>query len=425
MVHAVPGLLTSWIDEARSRAEADAGRRDPLLRAALTVWDAVERFLSNDDLLRAAALTYSVALSIVPLLALAFAVLKGVGSSNELRPLVIHYLALGSPEVTDQIMAFVQRMDATALGSVGGAFLLLTAISMMSTVENAFNTIFRAPRSRSYLRRFSDYLGVMLVVPLFLTGAVTLTTLLSLEYWEFRFATRLAPYALAWAGFFFLFMFFPNTRVRVVPALIGSLVTAVLFLLGQWAYVHFQIGVARYEAIYGALASLPIFLVWVYAAWAIVLFGAELTAAAQRGVAPRYPSPAGRPGFARAAALHLLLRLGENQISGGAPLTATALASQLKVPVDAIVPVLARLRAAGAIAASADGRIELSAPPDAIALGDAVAPIFGDDNVTLHDARVDVLLTQLRTAERQVLNSMTLADLLAIERAGQEPPSGA
>jgi len=420
----VPGSFTSWIDEVRSRAEADSRRRDPLLRAALTVWDAIERFLGNDDLLRAGALTYAVALSIVPLLALAFAVLKGVGAANELRPLVIRYLALGSPDITNQIMAFVERMDATALGSVGGAFLLLTAISMMSTVENAFNTIFRAPRSRSYLRRFSDYLGVMLVVPLFLAGAVTLMTLLSLEYWEFRLATRLAPYALAWAGFFFLFMFFPNTRVRAVPALIGSFVTAVLFLLGQWGYVHFQVGVARYEAIYGALGSLPIFLVWVYVAWAIVLFGAELTAAAQRGIAPRYPSTAKRPGFARAAALHVLLRLGENQIKRGAPLTAAALASQLKVPVDAIAPVLARLRSAGAIAASADGRIELSGPPDAIVLGDALAQIFGDDSATVHEARVDALLTQLRAAERRVLNSLTLADLLAIERAEQEPPSG-
>ena len=419
----MPGSIADRIAKARSRAEADS-RRNPLIHAALIVWDAVEGFLANNDLLRAGALTYAVALSIVPLLALAFAVLKGVGSANELRPIVDRFLGLGSPDISNQIMAFVERIDATALGSVGGAFLLLTAISTMSTVENAFNAIFRAARSRSYLRRFSDYVGVLLVVPLLLAAAVTLMTVLSLDFWEFRFLTRLAPFALAWAAFFFLYIFFPYTQVRVMPALAGSFVTALLFLLAQWAYVHFQVGVARYEAIYGALASLPIFLVWVYSAWAIVLFGAELAAATQRGVVRPSTATAERSGFARAAALHVLLRLGELEGRPGARLTVAMLASELGVPDEALTKVLIPLRMTGTIAPSADERLELSRPPETIRLGDALDEILRDDSGAARDRRVDALLLRLRGAERQVLDAMTLADLLNIEGARRTPRSG-
>ncbi len=416
------GSIAAWIAKARSRAETDS-RRNPLIHAALIVRDAVEGFLANNDLLRAGALTYAVALSIVPLLALAFAVLKGVGSANELRPIVDRYLGLGSPNISNQIMAFVERIDATALGSVGGAFLLLTAISTMSTVENAFNAIFRAARSRSYLRRFSDYVGVLLVVPLLLAAAVTLMTVLSLDFWEFRFLTGLAPFALAWAAFFFLFIFFPYTHVRVMPALAGSFVTALLFLLAQWGYVHFQVGVARYEAIYGTLASLPIFLVWVYSAWAIVLFGAELTAATQCGVVRPAAATAERSRFARAAALHVLLRLGEHRGRQGARLTVAMLASELGVPDEALTKVLTPLRMTGTIASSADERLELSRPPETIRLGDALEEILRDDSGAARDPRVDALLLRLRGAERQVLDAMTLADLLNIEGARRTPPT--
>jgi membrane protein len=419
----VSGSIADWIAKARSRAETDS-RRNPLIHALLIVGDAVEGFLANNDLLRAGALTYAVALSIVPLLALAFAVLKGVGSANQLRPIVDRYLGLGSPNISNQIMAFVERIDAAALGSVGGAFLLLTAISTMSTVENAFNAIFRAARSRSYLRRFSDYVGVLLVVPLLLAAAVMLMTALSLDFWEFRFLTRLAPLALAWAAFFFLFIFFPYTHVRVMPALTGSFVTALLFLLAQWGYVHFQVGVAQYEAIYGALASVPIFLVWVYSAWAIVLFGAELTAATQRGVVRPAAATAEQSGFARAAALHVLLRLGEHGGRQGARLTVAMLASELGVPDEALAKVLTPLRMTGTIASSADERLELSRPPETIRLGDALDEILRDDSGAARDPRVDALLLRLRGAERQVLDAMTLADLLNIQCARRTPPSG-
>ncbi|HEY6394711.1 MAG TPA: YihY/virulence factor BrkB family protein, partial [Candidatus Binataceae bacterium] len=242
----------------------------------------MENFIANNDLLRASALTYTVALSIVPILALAFSVLKGFGSADQLKPLIERYLAMGSKSVSNQLMDYIGNVNAAALGSAGGAFLLVTVISTMGNIEQAFNQIFRVPASRSYLRKFSDYLSVLFTVPILIAAALAITAIFSVKISYLPFITQLTPYLFAWAGFFFLFVFFPYTKVEYVPALIGSLVTAILFQLGQWGYVQFQVGMAaKYRAIYGTLAAVPIFLVWIYIAWSIILFGAEITAAAQ------------------------------------------------------------------------------------------------------------------------------------------------
>jgi membrane protein len=290
---------------------------------------------------------------------------------------------------------------------------LVTAISTMTTVEYAFNAIFRAPRGRSYLRRLSDYLGVVVVVPALIAGAVTLSTLVTFRFWEAQFAARLVPYALAWAAFFFLFVFFPYTRVRVVPALIGSFVTAVLFQLAQWGYVYFQIGVTSYQAIYGALASVPIFLVWVYVAWAIVLFGAELTAAIQRGVPQRALHRGESAGFARAAALQVLLRLAERQdgVDRERRITVETLADDLGVEPRALAPVVERLLASGALASGADDALALAAPAESLSVADAMRGLLDAEAGDARDARVEELLERVGRAEREVLRGVTIADL--------------
>jgi membrane protein len=141
----------------------------------------VRSFIANDEFLWASALTYTTALSIVPILALAFSVLKGFGYSDQLQPLIERYLALGSPEITRQLMSFINNVNAAALGSAGGAFLLATVITTLGTVERAFNSIFRVPESRSYVRKFTDYISVLLTVPLFIVAGIALTAFLSVR----------------------------------------------------------------------------------------------------------------------------------------------------------------------------------------------------------------------------------------------------
>ena len=221
---------------------------------------------------------------------------------------------MGSDATAEELMRFVENVNAAALGTFGAAFLIITVISTLSNIEQAFNSIFRVPRSRSYLRRFSDYLSVLFTVPLLIAAALAFTTMIAVRVSFVPFVAHLAPYLFVWAGFFFLFVFFPYTKVYYGPAALGSFVSAVLFQIAQWGYVKFQVGVANYRAIYGALATLPIFLLWTYIAWALNLFGAEVTAAAQLGSDAAMIRPSA-PDFRFAATLHIPVLLAKQQFA--------------------------------------------------------------------------------------------------------------
>ncbi len=388
-------------------------------RYTVTVWrilsSAVEGFLNNNDLLRASALTYTVALSIVPILALAFSAVKGFGGAERLRPLIDRYLALGSSGVSSQLMMYIENVNAAALGSAGGALLLITVISTMSTVEQALNTIFNVPHSRSYFRKFSDYLSVLFTVPFLIVAALGVTAFLSVRISQVPLVTLIAPYIFVWSGFFFLFVFFPYARVQYRPALIGSFVTAVLFQLAQWGYVRFQVGVASYRAIYGALASLPIFLVWIYVAWSVVLFGAELTAAIQRGDIPTRIGPMSAD-FPCVATLQTLLRLADRAINSGVAVTTGSVAREMNVAEAAIAPIVAALIEGGFVILADPGSpshsqgLFLARDPSAIVLADAIDAVLPPGQVD-GDARIAMVLEKLGAARLAALKTITLAEL--------------
>lgn len=406
--------------EAQPRRSAK-GR---VLRLWFVISNTVVGFINNNDLLWAAALTYTVALSIIPVLALAFSVLKAFGSSEQLRPLIQNYLALGSEATTDQIMSFVNNVNAKALGSLGAISLMITVISTMGTVEQAFNNIFRVPKSRGYLRKFTDYLSVLLTVPLFIAAGLAATAVLSVEITKAPEVAAVAPYLFVWAGFFLLFIFFPYTRVDWRSALVGSFFTAILFQLAQWGYVNFQVGAARYRAIYGAVATIPIFLVWVYVAWIIVLAGAELTAAIQRGV-PAFMMETRSPDFPRAIALYAMMRLAEHHLHGGKPVSYEGIAMDLGTAMEAVEPVLDRLGDAGLIVEQSGEkrarfrRVLLCRAPSVITLDQILAAAVPDATEEVADPRIRTVLKSLHDASREVLKPVTLSDLL---NSGEESP---
>ena len=410
----------SWLESTALKLESRASGRESALRIWHILNHAVEGFLYNDDLLRASALTFTVALSIVPILALAFSAVKGFGGAERLKPLIEHYLALGSSGTSSQLMNYVENVNAAALGSAGGAFLLITVISTMGTIEQALNTIFSVPESRSYFRKFSDYLSVLFTVPFLIVAALGVTAVFSVRISQFPFVTELLPYLFVWAGFFFLFVFFPYTKVRYGPALIGSFVTAVLFQLAQWGYVRFQVGVANYRAIYGALATLPIFLVWIYIAWSVILFGAELTAAIQRGDIPPMLGPLS-PDFRYSSAMHILLRLADRSFHGGAEITSRTMARELGVSESAILPILGGLKQGGfVIEADASSAVNhglfLARQPSTIVLADAIRSVLNEnDDARDSDPRVYSVISKLNSARREILQSITLEDIRSPE----------
>jgi membrane protein len=306
-------------------------------------------FIENLVKLQAMALAFKTLLSIAPLLAVIFSILKGFGVHNRIEPVLAEALApLGEKgeEVTAHLIGFVDRMSASALGSVGMVTLFITVLSLMGTIEQAFNTIWRVKAPRKLARKFTDYLSVLLVGPVLVFAALTITAtlqsntfvrnLLELELLGTVILTllRLVPYLTLWGAFTFFYLLIPNTRVRLGSAVVGGLVAAILWQTVGWGFATFVASSTRYYAIYSSFAILLLFLLWLYVGWLIILLGAQVSHAHQhirffyghRENLAR--SPAGREKLA----LQLMLLIGRNFYHGLSPMSIMELAIRLQLP---------------------------------------------------------------------------------------------
>jgi membrane protein len=249
---------------------------------ALTLW----KFNAVDKgFLRASALTYSTLLSLVPLLALMFSVLKGLGVQRRLEPLLLEHLAVGNQDVVRQIIEYVDRTKIGALGALGLVALVFTAVSVLSNIEMSFNDIWQVQRGRQVFRKVADYIAMLVVGPILLLASMSLGTVLKTSVAASALALlgpvqnlllRAVPYASIWVALTLVYLLMPNRRVPFSAALLGAVVAGTLWKIAESVYVQFQFGMAKYNAIYGALAQLPMLLVWVYLSWCLVLLGAEL-----------------------------------------------------------------------------------------------------------------------------------------------------
>lgn len=248
----------------------------------------VEKFLADRCLMYASALAFSSMLSIVPFLAILFAILKALNMHNVLAPVILSNVAAGSHEVITRILHYISNTRVGSLGVVGLVTLLLSVMATLDNVEDAFNQIWGLRRGKKVHHKLRDYLIVIFCIPLLITLTITVTTSLQHQgvvQWFFHLPGfghlllmlfRLVPYLSIWIALVSLYLFMPNTRVRVGSALAGGLVAGVVWQLAQWGYIHFQIGVSRYNAIYGTMALLPVFMVWILTSWVIVLAGMEI-----------------------------------------------------------------------------------------------------------------------------------------------------
>jgi membrane protein len=258
---------------------------------------------------RAAALTYFTVLSIVPLLAFVFALLKGFGAydvlvRDSLRPYILDLLAGNEALRTafEQILGFVEQTGVTSLGFLGLLTLLYAATRLLRNIEAALNEIWDLSVGRTLLQQFRDYVAIIVVTPLCLMAAAALTTA-SQALEPLRAAGEtiglhrvlapllgiLSPLAVLFAGLLFLYKVMPYTNVRLLSAALGAAVGGLLWYLVLIAHVRFQIGVARYNALYSSFGAVPIFLAWLHISWLVVLVGAQVAATHQnhRSVAQR------------------------------------------------------------------------------------------------------------------------------------------
>jgi len=402
-----PDSRSSYLDQLNRFAG-----REPVR----TLHRSILGFSRDNCTLWASALTYTSSLSLVPILAVALSAVKGLVGMDRLKPLIERYLAVNSPQIADQILSFVGNINARALGAMGGATLLLTVVLTLGTIEQSFNNIFHIERGRTWLRKFSDYLSVTFTMPLLMAAALGLHTQLVRRLPLLPGLASLAALIPIWAGFSFLYMFFPNTRVRWYGAAIGGLAAAIMLQLGQWGYIRFQVGAGKYQAIYGAVASVPIFLTWIYLSWVIVLYGAVLTAVIQ-GIDATVDPDQHSATTARVAALLTVLRAGERMLrrDGARPCTARSLATELGIPQKALEPVLERLRHAGIIVESAEPSpdrtppIVLARDTSAIPLAEVLSCIEGASPQA--GAEITSLLDELGEAQRERLGALTVNDL--------------
>lgn len=342
--------------------DAAVGPRRWVLAVSRLVYMVSTGFLADHCIIRASALTFTTILSIVPLLAVAFSISKGFGLQNAdfFRDFLMGVSA-GRAEVVDKILQYIANTNVKTLGWIGVATLLLTVFTTVGNVERAFNTIWSVKRGRTSWRKFTDFFSVIVICPIIVLVAASFTVAvqkLDLVHdfvtnpgydWLEKFLLKLVSLALVWVGFIFVYAFVPNTRVRLKPAIVGGMVAGTLWQTAQWLYIHWQIGFTKYNAIYGSFAQLPLFLVWLYISWIIVLLGAELSYAVQhlhtfvrRGLSETL-SPLSRQKVAAAAVTHIAARFE----AGLSPLSTEALSRELRLPEDVVADALAALADAG------------------------------------------------------------------------------
>lgn len=266
------------------------------LRAVRTALIVARDLASGQLTLRAMGLVYTTLLSIVPLLALSFSVLKAFGVSNQIQPMLLNFLApLGEKgeEVAHRIVQFIENMNVGVLGALGLTLLLYTAISLMHKIEESLNYIWHIPRPRRLGDRVSRYLSVLMVGPILVFSALGITaTVMNIETVRELLAigvlgqavqafSRLMPYLFVIAAFTFIYLFIPNTRVRFGPALIGGAAGGIAWQTAGWLFAVFVASSNNYAAIYSGLAILVLFMIWLYLSWLILLFGASVAFYAQ------------------------------------------------------------------------------------------------------------------------------------------------
>jgi|688.fasta_scaffold08233_12 membrane protein len=340
-------------------------------------------FVEDRCLFRASALTYITVLSLVPLLAFAFALAKGFGFYETLREKSIEPFLdstfgtvvpsspapgaadfslapqMGSSEMRaaiERVLAFVDHTHVGGLGAAGLIFLLYTVIKLLSTIEQSFNDIWGVQRARTLVRKLTDYLAMVVVTPILLFLATAITTAAQnssvVQAWTTRFelgelfglVLRLTPLFSLWVAFAFLYLALPNTRTRLSSALLGAVVGGTLWQLTLLAHLEFQIGVARYNAIYAGFAAFPIFLMWIQISWVTVLLGAQVCFAHQS--APSYwpESPQALSVRSReSVALRVMVRIASRALAGAEAWTTSALAKELNVSLRPLERVLHEL----------------------------------------------------------------------------------
>jgi membrane protein len=267
---------------------AKSRRRTFLIRQTRIYFLAFKGFFEDRAAVRAAALTYFTMLSLVPIFAIAFSIARNFGFEDRMHEVINNQMA-GQEDIMKKVTELVDNLLANVSGGVlGGVILFWSVIQVLNNIEASFNDIWQIRKSRSLGRKFSDYLAIMILSPLAigLSGSVMVKIQTAAQEFElFKrvivFLIKSIPYVSIWLLFTIVYIVMPNTKVKFKYALVGGIFAGTVAVVFQTLYQGLQIGVWKFNTLYGSIAIIPLFLIWLQITWLIVLMGAEISFAYQ------------------------------------------------------------------------------------------------------------------------------------------------
>lgn len=332
-------------------------------------------FGEHEILVRSAALTFYTIMSLVPIAALIFGIAKGFGLETHLN----EYLYAKFPQYTmviDQIIEFanalLQRTKGGVIASVGLVVLFWAVIKVFGNVENAFNNIWEVRKSRSFTRKFSDYMTVVFVTPILwiVSNSVLIQVQTEILHWSESILLKILFWFISlltlWLMFGFIYSVMPNIKVRIKSALVAGIIAGTLFHLFQIGYFYVQTEISSYNAIYGSFAAVPLFLLWLQASWQIVLFGGELSFAYQNITRFEYEKQAGKMSYAyrKRAIVVVMGVIVKHFVKDDGAVSSEKVATEINLPVRIVRDVIFDLEKAGLIVSinSRDEKVNLYVP---------------------------------------------------------------
>lgn len=388
----------------------------------------------HGTLIRSAALTFYTLMSLVPIVAVVFAVVKGFGLADGLVE-NLYALFPQNPEIVDYLVAFAEKALARTQGGIVATVALImlfwAVIRVFGSIENAFNNIWEVKSERSLARQWSDYIAIVMIVPILwvvasAVGSYAEQLLGFSNRWGYMLLSRVASMIVIWVMFTILYMAIPNARVRVRSALMAGIVAGTAFLLFQWGYIYLQRWMTSYNAIYGSFAALPLLLIWIQTSWQILLFGGELSFAYQNiaRFGEERESLLVSYDQRRKILLATMVLIVRNFRDKGGAYPADAVRDRLGLPTRIVNDVLFQLVQAGQLIAvrSDDDDREVAYTP---AHDIAQLTVYGileavehcgqmrfDFTATPDLARVDCELERLKEGARESRENISLTDLL-------------
>lgn len=312
--------------------------------------------------LRSSALTFYSMLSVVPVAAMAFGISKMVGIDKHLTR-YLNEQFVGQQEVLEYIISFANKFLENTKGGliagIGAIILIWSVMKVFSNIESSFNAIWQVRTGRNWFRKFSDYISMLIIAPILLVASSSATVFISTMLKQLAsevtiigmispvifFFIKLIPYVLIWLLLTMVFMVMPNTKVNFKSAFIAGIISGTAFVFVQWIYIHFQVGVSKYNAIYGSFAALPLFLIWLQMSWLIVLFGAEISFAVQNVEKYEFePDTQNISVFSwRVLSLMVTHLIIKNFEKGEKAFTASQISKQLEIPIRLVRDIIYKL----------------------------------------------------------------------------------